>query len=66
MTAEVERLNASEIDGYEFVELMDELCGEMQVAVDWIDVAFGELEADATKFGPVAALRTGFSRLFGN
>ena len=59
-------MNAGEIDGIEFVELMDELRGEMQIAVDWIDVAFGDLEADAAKFGPVAALRAGFSRLFGN
>ena len=59
-------LNAGEIEGSEFAELMDDLRGEMQIAVDWIDGAFGEIEAEAVRLGPIAAFRTVLSRLFGN
>ncbi len=71
MPADADQLTASDLDavdlhGNDFVDLMDELCGEMQIAVDWIDGAFGEIEAEAAKFAPIRALRIGLSRIFGN
>lgn len=71
MPADADQLTASNLDaidlhGNDFVDLMDEIRGEMQIAVDWIDGAFGEIEAEASKFAPIRALRAGMSRIFGN
>lgn len=58
------RLDYSDFEGSEFAAAMADIEGEVQAAVDWVEDAFGEIEAEASRLAPVRAVKAIFRTLF--
>lgn len=49
------RLDYTDFEGSEFAAAMADIEGEVQAAVDWVEDAFGGIEAEASQLAPVRA-----------
>lgn len=49
---DTDRLDINDFDSREFAAAIDDFEGELQAAANWIDDAFGEIEAEVSRLAP--------------
>lgn len=62
-TVNANSLDFGELEHLELTAALDDLEGEVQAAVDWMDDAFGEIEAELGRLAPIRAAKAAFRML---
>lgn len=55
---DADRLDFTDLEGTEFAAAIDDIESELQAAANWIDDAFGEIEAEASRLAPAHFLKS--------